>query len=288
VEVTPLCSVTLRVYLAGTVAPDDDWRFQVVPDILDHLDDSGACPLHRPPSPSSTLLHLFLPGVATYAGPWFRLCRHHHLLPEPLSSILPSVFSSTVVFAYLDGPLTISTAIALTVATCYQKNFWLASPMSFPLQDWQPDDFLLSSSPVAALRTFLNRHYQAYCHTLPYDEYLHSALWQRVRQEALTRAGHCCQLCNLPHHLQVHHRTYERRGFELPADLIVLCSACHARHHQVRVAATCGPDLRTWKLANVTRYFQASPDQRRQRSTESDYLFDAREYLELASALSSC
>jgi len=30
----------------------------------------------------------------------------------------------------------------------------------------------------------------------------------------------------------VHHRTYERLGRELAGDLVVLCSACHRRHHR--------------------------------------------------------
>jgi hypothetical protein len=33
--------------------------------------------------------------------------------------------------------------------------------------------------------------------------------------------------------LNVHHRTYERRGYELPEDLTVLCVACHTAVHLV-------------------------------------------------------
>jgi hypothetical protein len=30
----------------------------------------------------------------------------------------------------------------------------------------------------------------------------------------------------------VHHRSYDRKGFEAPQDLIVLCDDCHLRHHR--------------------------------------------------------
>lgn len=74
---------------------------------------------------------------------------------------------------------------------------------------------------------------QDYLKSLPYDEYLRTEHWQEVRREALERAGGACQLCNSPHDLHVHHRTYERRGYEEPEDVIVLCKSCHALFHQI-------------------------------------------------------
>lgn len=67
---------------------------------------------------------------------------------------------------------------------------------------------------------------------MPYQEYLTTPHWQRTRDAARERAGNRCQLCNSPKKpLDTHHRTYERRGFEQPADLIVLCRSCHSKHH---------------------------------------------------------
>ena len=66
---------------------------------------------------------------------------------------------------------------------------------------------------------------------MDYARYLQTHYWQRRRHEALARAGHACQLCNSHHRLEVHHRTYKRRGWEYPEDLIVLCSHCHAKFH---------------------------------------------------------
>jgi restriction endonuclease Mrr len=67
---------------------------------------------------------------------------------------------------------------------------------------------------------------------MPYDEYLRTPEWKQTRAAALVRADHRCALD--PSHtgrLDVHHRYYERRGAELPSDLIVLCRACHHLHH---------------------------------------------------------
>jgi restriction endonuclease Mrr len=68
--------------------------------------------------------------------------------------------------------------------------------------------------------------------TMPYDEYLRTPEWRQIRAAALVRADHRCALDpNHPGRLEVHHRYYERRGAELPSDLIVLCGDCHRRHH---------------------------------------------------------
>lgn len=69
--------------------------------------------------------------------------------------------------------------------------------------------------------------------TMPYPEYLQTEHWKRTRLRALRRADFACQLCNRTKNLQTHHRTYERRGCELPADLIVLCRSCHEKHHDI-------------------------------------------------------
>lgn len=64
---------------------------------------------------------------------------------------------------------------------------------------------------------------------LPYREYLRSEWWQWKRERAIKRAGCCCELCNDPGPLEVHHTTYDRLGREHNNDLVVLCRDCH-RH----------------------------------------------------------
>lgn len=68
---------------------------------------------------------------------------------------------------------------------------------------------------------------------MPYSEYLKTLEWHRTRLAALERAGHRCQLdaSHADRRLDVHHNSYERRGEELAADVIVLCGPCHERHH---------------------------------------------------------
>ena len=71
---------------------------------------------------------------------------------------------------------------------------------------------------------------------MSYSEYLQTAAWEETRQAALQRSGGHCALCpreGVP--LEVHHRTYERLGEELPEDLTVLCSICHEVYSLGRV-----------------------------------------------------
>ena len=85
---------------------------------------------------------------------------------------------------------------------------------------------------LGVLKREIDAAREAYLATCPYDEYLGTIEWEHKRQAALARAGHRCRLCNAAGALEVHHRTYDRRGHEDPDDLIVLCNRCHGRHHK--------------------------------------------------------
>jgi len=66
-----------------------------------------------------------------------------------------------------------------------------------------------------------------------YKDYLESDHWEEVRAEALKRYdGRCALDASHANAVHVHHRTYDRLGAELSEDVIVLCSACHAKHHE--------------------------------------------------------
>ena len=68
---------------------------------------------------------------------------------------------------------------------------------------------------------------------MKYSDYLQTYHWHEVRVAALDRAKYRCQVCNRKDlTLNVHHRTYERRGEELPEDVIVLCRECHELFHK--------------------------------------------------------
>lgn len=51
-------------------------------------------------------------------------------------------------------------------------------------------------------------------------------------------AGFRCGRCAGKRSLEVHHRTYDRLGWELDEDLEVLCGTCHADHHIAEVKET--------------------------------------------------
>lgn len=75
--------------------------------------------------------------------------------------------------------------------------------------------------------------YLHHLRTMPYSEYLQTPHWQERRTRSLKKAGFRCQVCNAYGvRLNVHHRTYERRGYEFDTDLIVLCQECHGIFHE--------------------------------------------------------
>jgi hypothetical protein len=66
-----------------------------------------------------------------------------------------------------------------------------------------------------------------------YHDYLNTEHWKETSRNAKERAGNRCQVCNSrSERLNVHHRTYERKGFERPEDLICLCESCHGIFHK--------------------------------------------------------
>lgn len=104
------------------------------------------------------------------------------------------------------------------------------------LYKWIPAHFSLSLSNVEARvrqeYTSVRETEQSDLHTMPYGDYLLTEHWQQVRRAALERALYRCQICNSPNYLNVHHRTYERRGYERDDDLLVLCRNCHQIFHE--------------------------------------------------------
>ncbi len=69
---------------------------------------------------------------------------------------------------------------------------------------------------------------------LPYPEFLKTPEWRQIREAALERAGHRCQVCNSADELQVHHRDYSNKPLEMLSDLTVLCDGCHGIFHDHR------------------------------------------------------
>jgi Zn-finger nucleic acid-binding protein len=122
--------------------------------------------------------------------------------------------------ASLDGPNPSSRRDAVRILFwCEEDHYWWLDVVQHKGQTW-----LSCCIPPADYRALLRR--------MPYQDYLKTEHWQQTRRTSLALAGGRCQLCNSPHQLDVHHRTYERRGEEEPGDLTVLCRSCHARFHK--------------------------------------------------------
>jgi 5-methylcytosine-specific restriction endonuclease McrA len=81
--------------------------------------------------------------------------------------------------------------------------------------------------------------YQTYV-SVDYNEYtgyISSPEWRQKAEEAKSKAGYRCQVCNRSRtevQLDAHHRTYERLGNELQEDITVLCRECHQLYEDAK------------------------------------------------------
>lgn len=118
-----------------------------------------------------------------------------------------------------------------------EKDFYAASRTSYKQMVNSPH-FLCENcmAKYQAQNAAAAEQYRAYIEqlrTMPYKQYLQTEHWQILRTKMLKRAKFRCQVCNASNQsLQVHHRTYERRGNEEYSDLIVLCAGCHKTFHE--------------------------------------------------------
>jgi 5-methylcytosine-specific restriction endonuclease McrA len=67
-----------------------------------------------------------------------------------------------------------------------------------------------------------------------YKNYLSSNAWKTKRCDVLKRAGGVCEECRFNEGTDVHHLTYQRLFRESLDDLVLLCRACHTKHHELR------------------------------------------------------
>jgi hypothetical protein len=91
-------------------------------------------------------------------------------------------------------------------------------------------------------------------HHMSYAAYLRTSEWIERANRAKKRAGYRCQVCNGRGKVNVHHRTYERRGHEWDEDLIVLCATCHQMFHREGKLAPEPTEETTPGPAIVARY----------------------------------
>jgi hypothetical protein len=83
-----------------------------------------------------------------------------------------------------------------------------------------------SSLPILEAWSQLQKYKHGAC-----AEYLASDQWKSLRNSVICRDQCVCVRCGSTERLEVHHKTYSRRGFEKMDDLETLCRVCHERHH---------------------------------------------------------
>jgi hypothetical protein len=96
-------------------------------------------------------------------------------------------------------------------------------------------DFANSATVLsAAIEVYERMHdiYKDKLKSVKYKTYLKTWHWSVIRARALEAAKNKCQVCNGGPPLNVHHRTYIRRGEERPEDMTVLCAKCHSEFHK--------------------------------------------------------
>jgi 5-methylcytosine-specific restriction endonuclease McrA len=71
--------------------------------------------------------------------------------------------------------------------------------------------------------------------SMPYEDFLKTKYWDRVRKMKIKQSGCKCQVCGKKDtELHVHHNSYEHHGDEANhlEDLVVLCKNCHNLFHK--------------------------------------------------------
>jgi hypothetical protein len=86
-------------------------------------------------------------------------------------------------------------------------------------------------------RRLLRERREHQLQSMPYREYLRTPDWRERAEATYDRFNHRCEFCNSPGDLHAHHRTYDRRGLELPGDLTALCPSYHGVLHEWRALA---------------------------------------------------
>ncbi len=63
-----------------------------------------------------------------------------------------------------------------------------------------------------------------------YYGYLESRMWKNKRDWILKKNNYKCERCGKEAKF-IHHKTYERVGYEKPEDLMAVCLSCHGKEH---------------------------------------------------------
>lgn len=67
-----------------------------------------------------------------------------------------------------------------------------------------------------------------------YQLYLLSDEWVNIKIDLFDKRGRMCEKCFSTNNLHVHHLTYKNIFKEEPIDLMILCSECHKKEHNIK------------------------------------------------------
>lgn len=79
-----------------------------------------------------------------------------------------------------------------------------------------------------------------------YRRHLRSSKWRYLKARVVNSRGQKCERCGARFGLQLHHKTYQRLGDELPSDVELLCKPCHTRADLRRMRQNIG--VSSWVL----------------------------------------
>ena len=246
----------MKIYLAGKIAKND-WRHEIVKDLRGESADLGSIIMEGKTLQYWPVLLNAIYQEHDYVGPFFlgddHGCGHGHnshgnavsqyetcigqYEGKPSKKLIVSfcqkaISQADLIYVWLDCLDAYGTLVELGYAVGLGKKVIIAKPEY--LHDlWFAHLFAAKTIDAPTPDAGLKLAIQSVSKKSDYEEYLKTTHWQNERLGALSRASNKCQVCNgTVGGLNVHHRTYERLGKELPEDLIVLCRDCHALFHK--------------------------------------------------------
>lgn len=144
------------------------------------------------------------------------------------------VWSSLLLFSRM--AIWVSVIVLIAGYTIGIAAYILGHPLYSPATVMIPFAMCVIAIIIRCVFTFLyvSAPRKEQLQTMAYPLYLRTPEWNQKRKEALRRAGYRCELCGVRESLDVHHKTYVRRGDEWPEDLVALCGRCHEREDEIR------------------------------------------------------
>lgn len=98
----------------------------------------------------------------------------------------------------------------------------------------QPDFFLPPKANPPAKKPDPVAPQGAFELSIAYQNHIRSARWKNTREMMFKLRGKKCEHCESTSNLEIHHKTYERFGHELPNDLEILCKPHHDEADRLR------------------------------------------------------